>query len=190
MIPEKENQQERCLHPSPGLQQPLAPGPPGRMIPWLRRMLGRGARAGGRERHHEVSSGVLEAQYSSVRNALGPVWLRGPEAMAKVQGCKVRRRTRRWHVPLLPSSPLPFLPFFEVPFLTGHFCIQAWSLLSRTGSICPLPTPQGETRPQDSGWGQSLEPGREPLTEGRSSPLRPEASIQSLLQQRKLLNRA
>lgn len=112
MIPEKENQQERCLHPSPGLQQPLAPGPPGRMIPWLRRMLGRGARAGGRERHHEVSSGVLEAQYSSVRNALGPVWLRGPEAMAKVQGCKVRRRTRRWHVPLLPSSPLPFLPFF------------------------------------------------------------------------------
>lgn len=75
-------------------------------------------------------------------------------------------------------------------FLTGHFCTQAWSLLSRTGSICPLPTPQGETRPQDSGWGQSLEPGREPLTEGRSSPLRPEASIQSLLQQRNLLNRA
>lgn len=42
----------------------------------------------------------------------------------------------------------------------------------------------------EAGWGQSLEPGREPLTEGRRSPLRPEASIQSLLQQRKLLNRA
>lgn len=166
MTPQKENQQGQRLYHSPGPPQPPAPGPPGRRIEWLRGTQDRGVRDG-------EGKGTMEWPLVSSMcrvHLTGTPWGQcGLGHGARVQSQKEDQERAGASPTLLPISPSPLC---RRPFLTGHPCGQAPSGHTSLRKVKPG---LGE-----AGWGQSLEQGRGPLTEGGRPPFKPRASARSL----------